>query len=1521
MAGKRYSAGAIFLQVVPVFANVQRAIEDEAKSIDRALGDQMEKSGEKAGQRAGRAASKAIKEEMAKGSKDSSVIFERDFKNAVGEVNKAIGEINVNRLPNSMRKAFSEVKKEAQELANTDVFNEKSLRRAEAAYAGILGDLQRIRDNSNIALRDNFDDVLKRGEKVVGVLDRIKQPHEIDVRSGSLDQLERRVGSFERTLRKAFTDAAKHIGDTVDPALLRVRNRLEELSKMDVLPKNAHKELRFLAAEADRIGRKSINIETKVDAGRAFATLFAVDGVLKKVDGDAKRTSRSLFGLKRSGDDISNSFRSFSAVMLGVVSLGPALIPVLAAIGGALIALGPAAAVAVAALGSVLVGFSGIGNAIQALQAQQDQAAMTAQTAARSEAASARQVARARQSAADQVEAALDRQRDAQKRYAESIQDVKDAEQALREAREEHKNDGADIERQIKENKLAIDQALLNSFDATVTYNAVLADGSATNAEKEQARINMEEAKLRLEELREQQKELAAEKKKWDEQGVNGVEEVQNAQDNLNDAIEAQREAYKDLGEAARDVDEARRDGAQAVADALASQADAMGALNAQQNKVNQAFAALGPAGQAFALFLFGLKKQFQDFRNDVQTVLLPAVQQAMEGFMASSNAGVARSGLVALAAGFGQFVKDLSASFQGPAWAGFFEMLRDVGPSIQAAFGGAFIKVMEAFASIMTTAAPFALRFAEGLEKMMTAFADWAASEEGQSQLLDFLAYVERVGPEVLDFLGSFAKAAVAIGKALAPWGEIVLDGVTNFLDMISTMDPQVLSGIVTGLVGMLIASQVAFGIQALVASLSALVTGTLGPVVLIIAGVALALVYLYKTNEDFRDFIQDAWDRIGKAIKGAWDDYLKPALTDLWDALKELWDEVLQPFFAWLGPIIVQVAEVLLPLMIRWWSFLIRVIASQIRDYLIPAIHRMANIFSWLWKNILKPVWNAISRTARWLWREVLSPVFGFIGDAWGTLMDGMAWVWEHVLRPVFRFIANTALPALQGAFETVVDAIGTVWDTLQAIFATPIVFIVDTVLNDGLFAGINRVLDWVGSDTRLKINLPKGVRNAAFATGGIMPGYTPGRDVHDFYSPTGGRLALSGGEAIMRPEWTAAVGKGFVDFMNAAARSGGVKGVRQAFQSYFGGDQGVNASGQAQAFAKGGVIGLKAVDINRAIQFVKDHDSAPYGWGSAGPNSFDCSGLIAAATNVIRNVGNVYQRLGNTASMPWSGFKKGYGQFTVGNADNYGGSGVGHMAGTLGGVNIESRGGEGVVWGPRARGYNDPGFNEHYYLGAGVGTTLEDGSKVVKGGGSGWPKWILNVAKNPVGYVKDLISGPVDRLKSKFGSNDMINSFARMPFQLPGMVGDKIIDILPDALVKAAGAVARGAGKVVDVAGDAGTAVVHGVGNGIDAVGDALGFANGGILPYNGTMMYDNGGYLPPGLTTVVNLTGKPEPVFTADQWAGMEGGSGAGTIHYEPHFEGSDLTAGDVAADLNFQFRRIRRGGKYAGVGNP
>ncbi len=78
---------------------------------------------------------------------------------------------------------------------------------------------------------------------------------------------------------------------------------------------------------------------------------------------------------------------------------------------------------------------------------------------------------------------------------------------------------------------------------------------------------------------------------------------------------------------------------------------------------------------------------------------------------------------------------------------------------------------------------------------------------------------------------------------------------------------------------------------------------------------------------------------------------------------------------------------------------------------------------------------------------------------------------------------------------------------------------------------------------------------------------------------------------------------------------------------------------------------------------------------------------SGFMSAITNVIQGR-NPHSRRFATGSFPTRDFARGMGRFSIG---SFRGN-PGHMAGTLMGVNVESRGGEGVVVGPRARGARD-------------------------------------------------------------------------------------------------------------------------------------------------------------------------------------------------------------------------------------
>lgn len=233
------------------------------------------------------------------------------------------------------------------------------------------------------------------------------------------------------------------------------------------------------------------------------------------------------------------------------------------------------------------------------------------------------------------------------------------------------------------------------------------------------------------------------------------------------------------------------------------------------------------------------------------------------------------------------------------------------------------------------------------------------------------------------------------------------------------------------------------------------------------------------------------------------------------------------------------------------------------------------------------------------------------------------------------------------------------------------------------------------------------------------------------------------------------------------------------------------------------------------------------------------------------------------------------------------------------------------------------NSSGPHLHFEINGG---SIKGGASDLGGGGGRFiPKWMMNIVRNPLGAVKNWITEPMKKATSSITESPIWNTLKKAPLTLAKKTTDKVWDIIPGWAKTAAGWVGDGAEWVVGGVKNVGGAIADGAGavagavsDGAGAVGDFLGLAKGGILPYNGTMKYDNGGYLPPGLTSVVNLTGRPEPVFTADQFDGLGSGDG-GNIHYEPHFEGSNLTPEDVAADLNFTFRRLRRGGKYESAG--
>ena len=215
-----------------------------------------------------------------------------------------------------------------------------------------------------------------------------------------------------------------------------------------------------------------------------------------------------------------------------------------------------------------------------------------------------------------------------------------------------------------------------------------------------------------------------------------------------------------------------------------------------------------------------------------------------------------------------------------------------------------------------------------------------------------------------------------------------------------------------------------------------------------------------------------------------------------------------------------LIVVINVLLDVWDNVWPKVAQILAFVINEIILPLV-------AWLVEKIL---WLAdMIQTA---YRDVIAPTLTLLGEIFAKILDGIIWVIDNIAKP--------GLDRLKDAFGKTVDGIKSIWEGLKKIFAVPIRFFLETVLNNGLIEGFNKIGPRLGLDPIAKVDVGE-VGN--YHSGGVLPGFSPGKDNYTFIDPkTGTRIGLAGGEAIMRPEWTAAVGgPRAVERMNADARHG--------------------------------------------------------------------------------------------------------------------------------------------------------------------------------------------------------------------------------------------------------------------------------------------------------------------------------------------------------------------------------------------
>ena len=187
--------------------------------------------------------------------------------------------------------------------------------------------------------------------------------------------------------------------------------------------------------------------------------------------------------------------------------------------------------------------------------------------------------------------------------------------------------------------------------------------------------------------------------------------------------------------------------------------------------------------------------------------------------------------------------------------------------------------------------------------------------------------------------------------------------------------------------------------------------------PIVAAIGAVIAALVLLYTNNEDFRNFVNEAWKNIQEVI------------GNVITAIVGFWNNTLQPAFKAIGDF---ATNTLLPILKTAFSTIGNVVQS------------VFNLIKSIWEGILKPVFTAIGAFLTGVLQPVFHTAFEAIKGIVSTVFSAIGGLWSGVLKPVLDGISagiNAMANFVKNPLESIKSTFSSVFSGIKS-FVAPIV-----------------------------------------------------------------------------------------------------------------------------------------------------------------------------------------------------------------------------------------------------------------------------------------------------------------------------------------------------------------------------------------------------------------------------------------------------------------------------------------------
>lgn len=903
---------------------------------------------------------------------------------------------------------------------------------------------------------------------------------------------------------------------------------------------------------------------------------------------------------------------------LAALSLVP-LLGQLAQAAGIISLLPAVAASAVAGIATMVIGFTGVFDAFSKGSKAAEIAAKGTAAAAKQQEADARkraQAAKAVASAERGVESALDGVERAERGVTQSQRQAEKAQESLNRAREDAKATIDDLNFALKGTAIDERDAVLALARAREAYDKTFADPAASALDRSEAALGVDKALRRQEEVGRRNTQLAKDAAKANEKGIEGSDQVVAAKEAVAEADQGIVDANKAVVDAQDQVTLAQQnlaDAQEAAAEAMSSNADAV-------DEYADALANLSPNARAFVEQVRGLSDAWKELRLEVQDNLfagmgdsivslannyLPLLKTGLGGIATEINGGVRRA------------IEDMSSDSAKLDWTTILDNTKaSIGPVIDG-----LSDLAGALTNIAAIGSEFLPGFSSSFAETMQEFREWTESEEGENKIRNFmeksiesLKQVKDLFLAVGDVLGGLFKTSEESGKSMI---ESMTDSLREFAEWMKSAEGQEkmrnfwedVRKTITDILNLI--KEVSIFASKWIPTNGGRPEGTpatpenLNPE---------ANLSMWDTVVNGSDNDTGAWGKFSRGFNSFFGyDNEKDEYTGTGGVPGFLANPV-GGVARWVGGLFdgdddrprdvpsIRPGEgfapngngiAFLPNTVpgpntgggrsggqkqytreEWEKTFgdVDTFDTKLEELQRKAIETQevgSSNFGTFGSNAAQALISLGTgdfTTFKTSLSDLAKNIFGTTED--GKLnFDGL----RTKIGEVIGNIVEKLFPGLKPGLDKVIQWVsetttnfGGIWDGLKAAAAGPINWIIDHVINgalksawDGLKGILPGLPDWNGVDRIELSGSGKGdgpeLKQKFYKGGiaGIMPGYTPGRDPFT--------IGVSGGEAIMRPEWTRAMGPDYVHEMNAIARTQGIAGVRR----------------QAGYFSQGGIV----------------------------------------------------------------------------------------------------------------------------------------------------------------------------------------------------------------------------------------------------------------------------------------------------------------------------------------------------------